>query len=325
MWAPILCSAVFVAGVGGAKLAWSAEFLAPLPIQDLTAGERYTLGIRPSRSVARRTATSKIDLYAEGLSNGASFRMVGDEIWELVWFPSSTDAGVHSVRILVTERGRPTEVLEVQELTFVVDGVPVDGPAKEPSLVSSVNSIASSTEGVMPTAEQVIERVSALAPSNETAQPPQPSTPLVSVNLDSQKVDPILVVPANIGAGSSLSAEDAAAFSKFVDELDESDAGNAKPAWSLASIASRVVTPHQWVRFPVELVSESSEVSDSVAVQVDALPNGATFDENEDGTRQFQWRPGTADGGEHVFKFTAIDTEDSGKRQTVTMRIIVQE
>lgn len=282
---PILCTVIFAAGVSSAKLAWSAEFLAPLPIQDLTAGKRYTLGVRPSRSVARRTINSKIDLYAEGLSNGASFRMVGDEIWELVWFPAPTDAGVHSVRILVTERGRPTEVLEVQELTFVVNGVPVEEPA----------------------------------------QPPQPSTPLVSVNIDSQETDTVLVVPANTGAGAPLSAEDEAVFSEFIDELDESEAGNAKPAWSLASIASRVVTPHQWVRFPVELVSESPAVSDYVAVQVDALPNGATFDENDDGTRQFQWRPGTADGGEHIFKFTAIDTENSEKRQTVTMRIIVQE
>jgi len=279
-----------------------------LPIQDLTAGERYVLGVRPSRSVARRTESSKIDLYAEGLSNGASFRMVGDEIWELVWFPAPSDSGVHNVRILVTERGRPTDVLEVQELTFVVDGVPV----------------SPSTPTTDPTSDATLS-ASHSGSADESEREPQPVAAMVSVDLDSPENDTILVIPANTGNADLAVDSDTQAWSDFMDKLDESSPQADKPNWSLASIASRVVTPHQWVRFPVELISESAEVNNTVAVQVDTLPNGATFDANDDGTRQFQWRPGTADGGEHVFNFTAVDTENANNRHTVTMRIIVQE
>jgi len=301
--APIACVAIVAGALCCARPAWSAEFLTELPIQDLIAGERYTLGIRPSRAVARRTASSKIDLYIEGLSKGASFRMVGDEIWELVWLPTVADSGVHQARVLVTERGRPTEVLEVQDLTFVVNGVPVTSP--EPAELA------------------------------ESDQVTRPSSAFVAVDLDAPETDTILVVPASVpapvagsnttGNTAQLAESDDDTWSEFIEELAESNPQGDKPTWSLASIASRVVTPHQWVRFPVELLSDSDNVGDFVAVQVDALPNGATFDENSNGTRQFQWRPGTADGGEHVFNFTAVDTTNSDTRQTVTMRIIVQE
>ncbi len=301
--------AVFASAVFSAKPAFSAEFLAPLPVQNLTVGERYTLGIRPSRAVARRTLTSKIDLYAEGLSNGASFRMVGDEIWELTWFPSPLDGGMHSIRILVTERGRPTEVIETQELIFVVtpvrnqEPVTIVEPAPKPALTSTLDSTTNPTS------------------------PAVPASPLVSVDLDSPSADTILIVPASkLETTSELELESTSELepSPEAEEISPTDAIE-KPDWSLAKIASRVVTPHQWVRFPVELISESSAVSDYVAVQVDALPNGASFDTGSDGARQFQWRPGTADSGEHVFNFTAIDTNDAQRRQTVTMRIIVQE
>jgi len=285
--APIACVAIVAGALCCARPAWSAEFLTELPIQDLIAGERYTLGIRPSRMAARRTSNSKIDLYIEGLSKGASFRMVGDEIWELVWLPTVADSGVHQARVLVTERGRPTDVLEVQDLTFVVNGVPVTSPELAEPAVSD--------------------------------QAGRPSSAFVAVDLDAPETDTILVVPASVPApvagsntsrnNAQLAESDGDTWSEFIEELDESNPQGDKPAWSLASIASRVVTPHQWVRFPVELLSDSDTVSDFVTVQI----------------RQFQWRPGTADGGEHVFNFTAIDTNNYESRQTVTMRIIVQE
>jgi len=321
-----VCVAIVIGVLCCTSSAWSASFLTPLPIQDLRAGERYSLGIRPSREVARRTVNSKIDLYAEGLSKSASFRMVGDELWELVWFPEVADSGVHSVRILVTERGRPTEVLEVQELTFVVNGVPVATsiPGKPASATTPATPLI--TPATKPSIEPNLS-VTAPSESVESALVAQPSSTFIAVDLDSPEADTIVVVPAQANTGSTapLAETDGDSWGEFIEELDEFNTQDNKPTWSLASIASRVVTPHQWVRFPVELLSDSDKVGDYVAVNVDALPNGATFADNSDGTREFQWRPGTADSGEHVFNFTAIDTTNSETRQTVTMRIIVQE
>ena len=95
--------------------------------------------------------------------------------------------------------------------------------------------------------------------------------------------------------------------------------------WELAPISSHVVTPYQWVRFPVEVVSDFDEIDKYVLTQVDRLPNGASFDKVAGGGRQFQWRPRPSDLGEHQFSFTAIDIVEPSRREGVTMRIIVQE
>ncbi len=248
----------------------SAEFLDPLPLQEIRVGERYTLGIRPSRAPARSAVNTKLDLYAAELSVGASFRRIGDELWEFAWTPSVRDKGVHAVRILVTERGQPSVVIETEELTFIVG----DGPVQ----VSD------------PDPDPVIVEASAL------------SVPPDSVNFEA--------------ANDELKSQG---------PQPERNDLVSEPEWSLAPLASHIVTPHQWVRFEVALDASSEAVKDYVAVQIDRLPNGASFDPLPNGNRQFQWRPGTSDQGEHTFWVTAVNTENPSQSESVNLRIIVQE
>ena len=239
------------------------EFLSSLPVQRIEARELYTLGIRPARGPARRTPETQLDLYAEGLAVGSSFRRIGNEIWEFAWFPSEADRGEHVVRILVADRSAPSEILEVEEIRIVVGEMPIEPLASAALSEDSIVIQAAVKEPEL--VENVVTR-----PTNNV------------------RVEP-------------------------------------SPTWELAPVASHVVTPHQWVRFPVELISDAQDIDNFVLLQIDRLPNGATFHEIASGGRQFQWRPGTADSGEHRFRFTAVDKNDANRRENVTMRIIVQE
>jgi len=270
---PIIGRLILVMAAMTAGPVAAADFLSPLPLQELTVGKPYSLGIRPSRAPARSTPTTKLDLYADGVSARASFLRIGDEMWELVWNPTVSDRGVHSMKILVAERGSPTNILETLELTFVVND-----PAAPQILIETASLGAAPVEAELQDSI-VIESASALAIAPEVI------------------VEPI-VAP--------------------VPEPDPIE-------WTLAPISSHVVTANQWIRFPVNILSEQEIDEDAVVVQIDRLPNGASFDPAVVGGRQFQWRPGTADRGDHTFRFTAVDRDDASRRESVTMRIIVTE
>jgi len=253
-------------------IAMAADFLAPLPVQEINVGETYSIGIRPSAAPARPTPDAKLVLFAEGLSASASFRRIGHDLWEYSWQPSIKDRGVHTISILVADRSAPTSVLELREFVFVVND-----PDQEPIVYEPV-------------------------------------------------VTPIAPVPVSADLDDAVIVEASANISSDIVPVVAAEEAVTEPAvWELAPLASHVVTPHQWVRFPVELLTDSEQTADRIVVQVDNLPNGASFDPNASGIRQFQWRPGTADQGEHTFRFTAVDSEDTEQRESVTMRIIVQE
>jgi|GEM_PF-930642 len=55
------------------------------------------------------------------------------------------------------------------------------------------------------------------------------------------------------------------------------------------------------------------------------LPSGATFDDNGNGTRSFNWTPSANDVGSHIVTFEAIDATDRNLRQTVSVTVTVNE
>lgn len=300
----------------------AAEFLSPLPVQELKIGESYRLGIRPSKAPARSTVDAKLSLYVEGLSVNATFLRTADELWEFTWLPTVADQGVHVIRILVTERNTPTDVLEVEEITLSV-GEASGSLEPEPSSLLSKESVELAVEAVLPTQDSLEIAKAALPPAQNAVA----VAPLVSTDLAEESI--------TISARSSRVTDDLADTEAVLSDARPDELGatvqatrpgpERSAAWALAPIASQVVTPHQWVRFPVQLIGDSDTINERIALQVDQLPNGASFEPRAGGGRQFEWRPNTADQGEHVFQFTAIDTEDGQRRESTTMRIIVQE
>jgi len=58
-------------------------------------------------------------------------------------------------------------------------------------------------------------------------------------------------------------------------------------------------------------------------LHIDRLPKGASFEDNEDGTRTFFWQTTLSDQGEHIFRFTAIHSENPNKRVSAETSVIV--
>jgi len=268
------------------------EYLRPLPLQELEVGELFTLGIRPRQQAAGSSANDGLDLYAEGLSAGASFRRVGQAIWEFAWVPRESDRGLHVVRVLVAERGNIEEVLEEEEITLVVGDV-------TPAPLASVEL---GSDAIL-TESAAIDQASIEEPLDELIEEPFDE-------------------PFDSSAGSvaQISVEDELG----VQNDSVTKAERPKPTWSLAPVSSHVVSPYRWVRFPVELISDADDIDEYVLLHIDRLPRGASFSPGAGGAQQFQWRPGGGDIGEHKFRFTAVDKYDANRRENVTMRIIVQ-
>ena len=58
-------------------------------------------------------------------------------------------------------------------------------------------------------------------------------------------------------------------------------------------------------------------------LQVDRLPEGASFEASDGGSRIFYWRTGNKDEGEHLFRFTAINPVDANLRDSHEVMIVV--
>ncbi len=66
-----------------------------------------------------------------------------------------------------------------------------------------------------------------------------------------------------------------------------------------------------------------SPLSHSIILNADPMPDGATFDDNRDGTRTFRWTPGAADVGTRNIRFTATDEVNRALSQSVLMTVWV--
>lgn len=85
-------------------------------------------------------------------------------------------------------------------------------------------------------------------------------------------------------------------------------------------ISSQVVSAGKRVNF---LVRPRMPDQSSAILHVDRLPPTASFADNHDGTRTFDWLTTEADQGEHVFRFTAIHHQNVNQRVTTEVLIIV--
>lgn len=93
----------------------------------------------------------------------------------------------------------------------------------------------------------------------------------------------------------------------------------------LATIGNRSVTANQLLRFNVGATDDAPLANLVFAIDssVPALPAGATFTNNGNGTATFDWTPGTADVGAYAVRFSVRDLNGSGlvDSEDVTLRV----
>jgi hypothetical protein len=78
--------------------------------------------------------------------------------------------------------------------------------------------------------------------------------------------------------------------------------------------AGRVVT---------QRVQASLPDGSAAIVQIDRLPANASFDANPDGSRSLYWQTSDRDQGEHLFRITAINPQDTRRRAHEEILIVV--
>jgi len=92
----------------------------------------------------------------------------------------------------------------------------------------------------------------------------------------------------------------------------------AKPVLQL--IPNQVVSAGRTVSMRI---TASIPDGSPVELQVDRLPQNASFDTNPDGSRTFFWQPGDRDQGEHLYLFTAINPNVISQRTEQEVLIVV--
>ncbi len=110
--------------------------------------------------------------------------------------------------------------------------------------------------------------------------------------------------------------------SPTLQEPEPTSALPAPPAVApiLEHLPNLIVSAGRTIQFKV---AASVPAGQDHVIQIDRLPRNASFEENPDGSRTFHWLTGDRDQGEHRFRFTTMNAEDSSLRDTQDITVIV--
>jgi len=110
--------------------------------------------------------------------------------------------------------------------------------------------------------------------------------------------------------------DDSAAVDSEEVTITVTDAGNQLPL--LAAIGAQSTTENVQLTFGVS----ATDIESTPALTTSALPSGASFTDNHDGTGSFDWTPDFLQSGDHIVMFYATDDSSAVDSEEVTITVI---
>jgi len=267
--------------------------LPALPVQRLEVGQEYQLIIRPLTP-----AGTTAQLFAPVLPAGASLVSVFNGASLFRWLPHAQQIGEH-------------------EISFSVSNVDISTPVSTRDIVFQVTG--------SDTAVAAANDVSELEPFDGSMDRVSSDTPPVSLNEGATELPlaaevTVLASSKDLNATPLNSEQQSGEFAAKTGESSLESSRSTNEAPYIEPIPIALLSAGQTARFKVvpRLPDESTAV-----LHIDRLPNGASFDENDDGTRTFYWPTTLSDQGEHIFRFTAIHPVDADLRVSSEAMIVV--
>ncbi|MBX2823411.1 MAG: fibronectin type III domain-containing protein, partial [Gammaproteobacteria bacterium] len=91
---------------------------------------------------------------------------------------------------------------------------------------------------------------------------------------------------------------------------------------TLGPVQDQSVRPGEHLRFRV---AAENSLGGGTLLHIDKLPEGARFDQSDDGSRTFTWQPGEHQSGHYVFRIIATDANDSALFDEATIKVTVEQ
>ncbi len=257
------------------------------------------------------------------IPHGAMFSDNGDGTRTFRWVPGPVGSGSRRITFEAID-ARDSDLTSTRSLNITVIGNDDIGANRAPELESVVDRslvlgdsfdfrvVANDPEGIVPGL-----RVDSLPPGASFADNHDGTrqfrwTPSAS-NVGSRQLTFTAFDSHNVSLSTSKT------ISLNITE-NNSVQNPANQAPTFVGLADQQIRLGDTLEFRVHPVDEDGTVP---GLSIDRLPVGAAFDDNQDGTRTFRWRPFPIDLGDIYVGFTAIDATNPAYRTTQTVKLTV--
>ena len=278
-----------------------------LPVLTAIGAQLTTENVLLSFSVIASDIESTPVLTTSTLPTGATFIDNGDGSGDFDWTPDFLQSGIYNVTFYATD---DSAAVDSEQVTITVN----EAGNQQPTLVAI---------GAQGTTENVLLNFSVSASDIE-------STPVLTTSAlpsgasfvdNTDGTGSFDWTPGFLQSGiynvTFYATDDSAAVDSEQVTITINEAGNQLPV--LAAIGSQLGTENVNLAFGVSASDDES----TAALTSSALPTGATFVDNLDGTGTFDWTPGFTDAG--LYNVTFYATDDSAAVDSEQVAITIAE
>ncbi|MCH7946408.1 MAG: hypothetical protein IIC66_01275, partial [candidate division Zixibacteria bacterium] len=269
-------------------------------------GARSTIeNITLSFGVSATDIESTPVLSTSALPAGASFTVNGDGTGSFDWTPTFLQSGSYNVTFYATD---DSASVDSEVVTITVS----DGGNQLPILASI---------GGQSTTENVLLSIGISASDIESTPVLTTSTlPTGAVFIDNGNgTGTFDWTPTFLQSGSYsvtfYAADDSTAIDSEIVSITVNEAGNQAP--TLAAIGAQSATENVLLSFGVS----ATDIEGTVSLTTSALPPGAAFTDNGDGSGSFDWTPTFLQSGTYNVTFYATDDSTAIDSEVVTITV----
>jgi len=246
------------------------------------------------------------DLITSSLPTGVVFVDNGNGTGSFAWTPTYLQSGVHNVTFYATD---DSAAVDSERVTITV----IDSGNQLPVLATIGNK--STTENV-----QLSFAVSATDAESVPVLTTSTLPTGASFIDNGDGAGEFNWTPTYLQSGSYpvtfYATDDSLAVDSEAVTITVTEAGNRQPL--LASIGAQSTTENVQLTFGVS----ATDIESVPALTTSALPNGALFTDNGDGTGSFEWTPTYLQSGNHSVTFYAADDSSAVDSEAVTITVI---
>ncbi|MCK4461057.1 MAG: hypothetical protein KAW46_04600, partial [candidate division Zixibacteria bacterium] len=256
--------------------------------------------------VSATDAESIPSLSSSTLPTGAGFTDNGDGTGSFNWTPTFTQSGTYPITFYATDDSAAVD----SEVVIIT----VTEPGNQLPVLAAIGS-QSTTENVPMTFGVSATDADGAAPTLTSSTLPTGATFVDNGNGTGDFNWTPDYLQSGIYDVTFYATDDSAAVDSEVVTITVSEAGNQLPL--LATIGAQSTNENVLLAFGVS----ATDVESTPTLTTSALPSGATFVDNGDGTGDFDWTPTYLQSGSYPITFYATDDSAAVDSETVTITV----
>ncbi|MEW5797279.1 MAG: putative Ig domain-containing protein, partial [Candidatus Zixiibacteriota bacterium] len=245
-------------------------------------------------------------ITTSALPSGATFTSTGSGTETFDWTPDFTQAGPYTVTFYTTD---DSSAVDSEVVTITVNQV------NQPPVIATIGSQSTAEAVNLSFGVSVTDIDGTIATLTHTSLPAGASFIDNGNNTGSFDWTPTYL-QSGIYTVTFYATDDSSSVDSEVVTITVIDAGNRLPV--LASIGTQSTTENINLNFTVS----ATDIESTPTLTTSALPTGATFADNGNGTGTFDWTPTFLQSGPYTVTFYATDDSLAVDSEIVTINIV---